>query len=77
MLTVFFDHEDIVHLKYAPNGQTVNQEYHIEVLHWLCGVVWRKRPASLKRGDWELHHNNDPAPSSHLVQKFLAKHQIP
>ena len=26
--------------------------------------------------DWQLHHNNELAHASHLVQRFLAKHQI-
>ena len=28
-------------------------------------------------GDWQLRHNNAPAHASHLVQRFLGKHQIP
>jgi len=32
MLTVFFDHEGIIHHEYTPDGQTVNKEYYIEVL---------------------------------------------
>ena len=27
-------------------------------------------------GDWQLHHDNAPAPASHLMQSFLVKHQI-
>jgi hypothetical protein len=26
---------------------------------------------------WQLHHDNAPAHSSHLIQSFLAKHNIP
>ncbi|KDR20158.1 hypothetical protein L798_05652, partial [Zootermopsis nevadensis] len=26
---------------------------------------------------WQLHHDNVPAHSSHLIQDFLAKHNIP
>jgi hypothetical protein len=77
MLTVFFDHEGIVHPEYTPEGQTVNKECYIKVLCQLHDVVRSKQPASWKRGDWQLHHDNTPAHSSHLVQNFLAKHQIP
>ena len=27
-------------------------------------------------GDWQLHHDNMPTHAPHLVQSFLAKHQI-
>jgi hypothetical protein len=27
--------------------------------------------------NWQLHHDNAPAHSSHLMQGFLAKHSIP
>ncbi|XP_042211468.1 protein GVQW3-like, partial [Homarus americanus] len=35
MLTVFFEHEGVVHYEYAPPGQTITKEYYIEVLHRL------------------------------------------
>jgi hypothetical protein len=62
MLTVFFDHEGVIHHEYTPEGQTVNKEYYIDVLCWLHDAVWRKQPALRKRGDWQLHHNNAPPP---------------
>jgi len=40
MLIIFFDHESVVHHEYAPDGQTVNEEYCIEVLHRLHDAVW-------------------------------------
>ena len=39
MLTVFFNHEGIIHYEYAPDGQTVNKEYYTEVLCQLCDAV--------------------------------------
>ena len=27
-------------------------------------------------GDWQLYHDNVPTHASHLLQRFLAKHQI-
>jgi hypothetical protein len=73
MWTVFFDHEGIIHHECVPDGQAVNKEYYVEVLHGLRDALRHRRPSS-----WQLPHDNDPAHSSHLVQNFLAnKHQIP
>jgi hypothetical protein len=79
MLTIFFDHEGVVHDDYALERQTGNQEYYVDVLRRLRDAVRRKRPASWQRGDWQLRHDNGPPPpnSSHVVQNFVAKHQIP
>jgi hypothetical protein len=77
MLTVFFDHEGIIHHEYTPGGQTVNKEYYIKVLCQLCDAVQCKRPALWKRGDWQLHHVNAPVHLCHLAENFSAKRQIP
>ena len=37
-------------------------------------LVSRKRPEKWREGDWTLHQDNAPAHTSHLVQRFLAKH---
>jgi len=76
MLTVFFDHEGVVHHEYAPPGQTITKEYYIEVLRRLRDAVRRKRSNLWASDDWHLHHDNAPAHSSRLVQGFLAKHRI-
>jgi transposase len=39
--------------------------------------VRRKRPDLWAATTWQLHHDNAPAHSSHLIQTFLAKHSIP
>ena len=44
MLIVFFDIQDIVVAEWVPSGQTVNQQYYIEVLTKLRERVRRKRP---------------------------------
>ena len=46
----------------------------MEVLRRLSESVRRKRPENWRDGDWILHHDNDPAHTSHLLQQFLAKH---
>ena len=38
--------------------------------------TWFRRPKLGATGDWQLHHDNTPTHISHLVQSFLAKHQI-
>jgi len=42
MLLAFFDSEGIVHHEYAPNGQTINKEFYMEILRCLHESVRRK-----------------------------------
>jgi len=44
MLIVFFDIQGIVMAEWVPSGQTVEQQYYIEVLTKLRERVRRKRP---------------------------------
>ena len=39
-------------------------------------IGWFRWPQLLATGDWQLHHNNMPAHVSHLMQRFLVKHEI-
>jgi len=68
MLLAFFDFEGIVHHEYAPDGQTINKEFYVEVLRRLHESVRQKRSEQWRDGDWILHHDNAPAHTSHLVQ---------
>jgi transposase len=77
LLTVFFDYRRIVHHSYAPEDQTINQEYYLEVIHHLCDAVRHKRQDLWASRNCQLHHDNAPAHSSHLIQSFLTKHGIP
>jgi len=72
MLLAFFDSEGIVHHEHAPDGQTMNKEFYVEVLRRLCEPVCR--PEKWRDDDWILNHGNAPAHTSHLVQQFLSKH---
>ena len=74
MLLTFFDSEGIIHHEYAPDGQTINKEFYLEVLRHLSESVRRKWREKWRDGNWILHHDNVPAHTSHLVQQFLAKH---
>ena len=64
----------LIHHEYAPDGQTINKEFYLEVLRRLRESVRRKRPEKWQDGNWILQHDNAPAHTSHLVQQFLAKH---
>ena len=75
-ISFFFDCEGVVHYEFAPRGQTIIKEYYVEVLKRLRDAVSRKRPRFWSSGDWLLHHENAPAPSSNLVQQSLANHKI-
>jgi hypothetical protein len=74
---VFFDYREIVHHSYAPAGQTINKEYYLEVICHLHDAVRRKRPDLWPSRNWQLHPDNAPTHSSHLIHSFLAKHGIP
>jgi hypothetical protein len=77
LLTVFFDYRGIVHHSYAPEVQTINKEYYLEVIRHFRDAVWRKILDVWASCNWQLHHDNALALSSHLIQSFLAKHGIP
>jgi histone-lysine N-methyltransferase SETMAR len=77
LLTVFSDYRGILHHIYAPEGQPINKEYYLEFIRHLCDAVRRKRLDLWASHNWQLHHDNAPAHSSHLIQSFLAKHGIP
>uniref|UniRef100_A0A8C4QH30 Transposase n=1 Tax=Eptatretus burgeri TaxID=7764 RepID=A0A8C4QH30_EPTBU len=49
----------------------------ITLLHRLRDPVRRKRADLWAAVNWQLHHDNAPAHSSHLIQSFLAKHNTP
>jgi hypothetical protein len=77
MMIVFLDIRGIVHIDWVPEGQTVNQVYHKELLTTLRKQLRRKRPEIWKNGSWILHHVNPPAHNALPVMTFLAKHKIP
>jgi hypothetical protein len=74
---VFFDYRGIVHHSYAPEGQTINEEYCLEVIRHLRNAVRRKRPDLWASRNWQLHHDSARAHSSHLIESFLSKYSIP
>ena len=72
MLTSFFDSRGIVHHEYAPDGQTINKEYYQQVLRPLRDAARRKRPDMWAAKNFQLHHDNAPAHSAHVIHAFLA-----
>jgi hypothetical protein len=77
LLTIFFDYRRIVHHSYAPEDQTIHKEYYVEVIHHFRDAVRCKGLDLWASHNWQLHYDNAPAHSSHLIQRFLAKHGIP
>ena len=48
-----------------------------KLAHSYMGTIrWFRRPQLRAPGDWQLHHDNTPTHVSHLMQRFLVKHQI-
>jgi len=75
MLICFFDSNGIVHKKFVPPGQTVNQTFYREVLK-----RFRKREASVRPGTertWMLHHDNAPCHTAVSINECLAERNIP
>ena len=72
MLIVFFDVRGIVHREFVPPGQTVNQEFYLEVLRRLRENVWRKCPELWRSGNWFLHHDNAAAHTALSVTRYSA-----
>ena len=67
----------LVHHEYAPEGQTINKEYYLEVLRHLRDAVRRKRPDMWAAKNFQLHHDNAPAHTAHVIQAFLVKNNMP
>ena len=51
MLIVFFDCEGVAHYESAPRGQTLSNEYYVEVLKRLGDAMKRKKPHFWSSGD--------------------------
>ena len=59
--------------EYAPEGQAINKENYFEIFRRLRDAVRRKRPNMRTGKSWQLHHDNAPAHSAHVIKDFLAK----
>jgi len=72
----FFDCHGIVHHEFAPECQTVNAAFYIEVLKRLRDRVRRVGPEFWEGRQWILHHDNASARSALIVHEFLARNSI-
>ena len=73
---VFFDCHGIVHHEFAPEGQTVNAAFYVEVLKRLRDRVRRVRSELWEGRRWILHHDNAPVHSALIVCEFLVHNSI-
>ncbi len=71
MLFFYYYYEGLVHHDYAPKGQTINEEYYLQVMKRLCDARIRKWPQLWASGGWLLRHNNTLAHTLNLVQQYL------
>ena len=76
MLIVFFDIQGIVHFKFLPQGQTVNQTVYKEILWRLVRSVHDKRWSLWEANAWALHLDNAPAHTALTICQFLAERNI-
>ena len=76
MLITFFDSRGLIHHKFVPQGQTVNQHFYQEVLERLMLRMQQVRCKQWENSAWLLHHDNAPAHKAPSVRQFLAKRQV-
>ena len=72
----FFDSTGMIYINWVPTRQSVNKEYHVEVLRVFRRWFSRKRPALFKSGQWHFHQDNAPVHNSNLVTDYLTKMSI-
>ena len=74
-LIVFFNIQGTVIAEWVSSGQTVNQQFYIEVLTKLHECV-RREQLELWRNGWILHQDNAPAHNALSLKQFLANKNI-
>ena len=69
----FYDSTGMIYMHWVSTGQTVNQEYYVEVLREFRKRFRRKRLALFKSGQWHFHQDDAPVHNSILVIDYLTK----
>ncbi|KAJ8952585.1 hypothetical protein NQ318_004132 [Aromia moschata] len=65
--------DEQIQIHWVLEGQTVNQQYYIEVLTALCEGVRRRRPELWRTKSFKAHQYNAPAHSALSVKAFFCK----
>ncbi len=73
MLILFFDSKCVIHHEYAPEGQTVNATFYVQVLDRLCKHIAHERPEMWRDLKLFLLFDNAGRHTAAIVQQFLAK----
>ena len=68
---LFFDVRGVVHSKFVPRGQTINQVFYQEVLKTFHNSLLEKRPDLSQLGDWFFDLNNSPAYTTIPARQLL------
>ena len=69
----FFDSTGMIYMHWVFTGQTINEEYYVEVLREFGKRFRRKRPALFKSGQWHFNLDNTPVHNSILVSDYLTQ----
>ena len=73
LMIPFFNSTGMIYMHWVPTGQTVNEEYYVEVLSEFRKRFCWKRPAFFKSGQWHFHQDNAPVYNSILITNYLTK----
>ena len=68
LMIPFFDSTDMIYMHWVPTGQTVNEEYYVEVLREFRKRFRRKWAVFFISGQWHLHQDNAPVTIPSLSQ---------
>ena len=73
LMIPFFDSTGMIYMHWVPTEQTVNKEYHVEVLREFRKRFHQNRLALFKSGQWHFQEDNAPVHNSILVTDCLTK----
>jgi histone-lysine N-methyltransferase SETMAR len=65
----------VIHREFVPEGQTVNGQFYLGVMERWLKRISRVRPEFYNSKEWFLLHDNEPAHTTGVVARFLARKQ--